>query len=109
MSSAIWALQLKCLIKADQSYGRRPQTSNETWKTCERLIRNWLTNSISKGKHLHPFGGPNETLSEADAQFHRHSAERWEELVGQIRQLPHFHHFHLPPPISTRRKVAAEG
>jgi hypothetical protein len=39
---------------------------------------------------------------------HRRSAERWEELVRQIRQLPNFHHFLLPP-ISMLRKAAVEG
>lgn len=88
-----------------------PQTSSETWKTL-RMVNSQLATKLDiVGRVLAQgcFGNLNETPSEDAAQFHRRLAERWEELVCSICQLPNFDHFLLPPPISTLRTAAAEG
>jgi hypothetical protein len=55
------------------------------------------------------FRDPKDPLSEIDAQLYRRRAEKWEELVHRIRDVPGFHDFLLPLSISTLRTAAAEG
>ena len=53
------------------------------------------------------FRDSNDAQSEKDAQRYRRSAEKWEELVQCIRQLPGFGRFLLPTPISTLLQSSA--
>ena len=55
------------------------------------------------------FCDTNNPLSETDAQLYRRNAEEWESLVNRIRALPDFHHFLLPSPISTLRRMIVCG
>lgn len=46
---------------------------------------------------------------ELEEQEYRRSAEKWKELVLEVRRLPGFDHFLLPPPISRLREAVDGG
>ena len=89
------------------------QTSNfkQDLDDLRKVDSNLASNLDNVGKILSQgcFRDPNDPLSESDAQLYRRYAEKWEDLVRRIRDLPGFDHFLLPLPISTLRTAAAEG